>query len=140
MIALAPLLTIPREPESGTAHVRLPRVADNLFERLIRDPQAPSRPMRERQCTEMLRAVLVNCPALSDAVYRWLADQFRIQPDVLAGMRWIVETEGAIGAKRDDLRIEGWREADGDEQCFILWTIEVGRNRWSTPLGGGVGW
>ena len=38
----APLLLIPSPPEPLDVHVQVPRPNDTLFERLIRDPQAPA--------------------------------------------------------------------------------------------------
>jgi hypothetical protein len=37
----------------------------------------------------------------------------------------MIEPEGSIGAKRDDLRIEGWCETDEERKRVLLWTIEV---------------
>jgi hypothetical protein len=120
-----PLLLIPSPRESLDVHVQIPRSGDNLFERLIRDPQAPHRPMRERQCAEMLRSVLVACPVLASFVFKWLAQLTGISNNLIDELEWSLETEQSIGSKRDDLRIEGWRTDSQDPRRAVLWTIEI---------------
>jgi len=51
----------------------IPKTGENIFTRIIGDPVRPDRPVRERKCTEMFRAVLVNCPILCSIVLKWLA-------------------------------------------------------------------
>ena len=85
-----PLLLIPSPFERLDVHVHVPRPNDNLFERLIRNPQAPDRPMRERQCTEMLRGVLVACPTLASAVFTWLAEVTGIPVGLVDELEWSV--------------------------------------------------
>lgn len=82
-----PLLLIPSPPEPLDVHVRFPPQADNLFERLIRDPQAPERPMRERQCAEMLRSVLVACPTLRACILKWLAQMSGVPTELISTLR-----------------------------------------------------
>ena len=83
--------------------------------------------MRERRCTEMLCGILLNCPELRGCIFRWLATVADQPTDVLDDLEWRVETERPIGAKRDDLRIEGFApESDGDgPRRVVLWTVEV---------------
>ena len=120
-----PLLLIPAGPEPLAAHVQLPQPHDNLFERLIRDPQAPHRPMRERQCAEMLRSVLVACPGLASFVFKWLAQFAGVPSNQIDKLEWSIETEQSIGSKRDDLRIEGWSTGKDGPQRVVLWTVEI---------------
>jgi len=120
-----PLLLVPSPPQPLDVHIQLPRPNDNLFERLIRDPQAPHRPMRERQCAEMLRSVLVSCPILARCVFEWLAQHAGISGITLDQLHWTMETEQSIGSKRDDLRIEAWTTGDEDPRRIVLWTVEI---------------
>lgn len=138
-----PLLLIPSPPAPLDVHVQVPLPADNLFERLIRDPQAPHRPMRERQCAEMLRSVLVTCPSLASFVFKWFAQLTGIPVGLIDELDWSLETEQSIGAKRDDLRIEGWRTDEGAPHQTVLWTIEIkvaaplhesGRQEWEAEI------
>ena len=120
-----PLLLIPTPPQPLDVHVQIPRPDDNLFERLIRNPQAPDRPMRERQCAEMLRSVLVACPILARYVFTWLAARSRVTGIAIDQLHWTLETEQSIGSKRDDLRIEGWTSGEEEPRRVVLWTIEI---------------
>jgi len=114
------------EPFGDEFHgLGMPKPADNLFTRIIGDPAQPDRPMRERRCTEMFRAVLVNCPILCDIVLKWLALKADCPEGLIDDLDWRMETERAIGSKRDDLRIEGWLGGDEDERLEVLWTVEV---------------
>lgn len=118
-----PLIALP-EP-AVNLHARLPSGDDNLFMRIIRDPTAPDRPVRERLCTEMLCALLRNTTTLRDEIFRWLADLSGCPQTLIKDLDWQIETEQAIGSKRDDLRIEGWRLGEDDTEEIVLWTIEV---------------
>ena len=120
-----PLLLIPTLPEPLDVHVHVPRPNDNLFERLIRDPQSPNRPMRERQCAEMLRSVLVACPGLASFVFKWLAQFNGVPHKLIDELDWSLETEQSIGSKRDDLRIEGWSTGEEEPRQVVLWTVEI---------------
>jgi len=81
--------------------------------------------MRERQCAEMLRGVLVACPSLASFMFKWLAKTSGVPSGLIDELNWHLETEQSIGAKRDDLRIEGWRTDDDGPQRAVLWTVEI---------------
>ena len=94
---------------------------------------------RERECTEMLCAVLRNTSVLRLSLLRWMADLIGVKIKRFDDLQFSIETEGAIGSKRDDLRIEGWLESDDDRTLSLLWTIEVkvgASFHESTPLDG----
>ncbi len=121
-----PLLLIPSPPKPMDVHVHLPPPQNNMFERLIRDPQAPDRPMRERQCAEMLCGVLIGCPVLRRHVLRWMAQRVGVPLSVADELIWQMETEQSIGSKRDDLRIEGFLAyPNGELTQIVLWTVEI---------------
>lgn len=115
----------------STLMVPLPPDSENLFSRLIRDPTAPDRPVRERQCTEMVRSVLIHCPQLREQLFNWLAGLVGCDRKALLKLEWQIETEQAIGSKRDDLRIGGWPSEDPSGEQVVLWTVEV---KASAPL------
>ena len=118
-------LLISRFSAPSSVRVPLPRIEDNLFERLIRDPTAPHRPARERLCTEMLCAVLKNAPALRKVVFGWFAQLTDLPTEELGDLQWRLDTERPIGSMRDDLRIEGWRLSEDEDELEVLWTVEV---------------
>lgn len=102
--------------------VALPPAATNLFGRIIRNPVPHGRPPRERECAEMLCALLQNTTALRDAVLDALAELVVESPD-WPSLTLELSTEGAVtGGKRDDLRIEA-RDEDG--RRVLLWSVEV---------------
>lgn len=118
------LLILPSLPDAAT-DLGLPPTQNNIFHRLIRNLHAESDHPRERECTEMLAGVLMNAPTVRTHVLGWMATAMGIGLDILAGMEFDIQTEQSIGAKRDDLRIEG-RTVDGDATTpALLWTIEV---------------
>ena len=120
---LIPLLILDDAPRDLA--VPVPPISENLFARLIRNPQVPDRPVRERQCTEMLCSLLLNAPELRGVLFRWLAG-LAGGPESLEDLRWTATTEQAIGKKRDDLRIAGYRDSDEEtSERVVLWTIEV---------------
>lgn len=109
--------------EAEGIHVELPDASENLFGRIIRDPNHPDRPMRERRCAEMLCALLQNCPKLRDQTFQMLAERCGWADVPLDEMTFQVDTERSIGRKRDDLRIEGYLV--DDPEPVLLWTVEV---------------
>jgi len=119
------ILLLPRVSAPSSVRVPLPKIDDNLFERLIRDPTAPHRPARERLCTEMLCAVLKNAPVLRQVVFGSFAQLTDVPTAELDDLHWRLDTERSIGSKRDDLRIEGWRLSEEQDNLEVLWTIEV---------------
>jgi hypothetical protein len=107
------------------AELNLPEKGDNLFHRIIRNPHIESANPRERECTEMLCAVLRNTTELRRQLLCWMQEFIGFHDERIQDLAFIIETEGSIGSKRDDLRIEGWRETDEERQRVLLWTIEV---------------
>lgn len=105
--------------------VDVPLITQNLFERIIRDPTNPDRPARETQCSEMLCALLLNCETLKLQFFEQFAAMFGWPNVSLAELDYDIETEQAIGSKRDDLRIEGFRVREDKREPVLLWTIEV---------------
>lgn len=105
--------------------VDVPSNAENLFERIIRDPTNLDRPARETRCAEMLCALLLNCETLKLQFLEQFAAMFGWDNLPLAELEYDIETEQAIGSKRDDLRIEGYRVNDEDREQVLLWTIEI---------------
>jgi hypothetical protein len=97
----------------------------NIFERIIRDPTALHRPMRETLCTEMLCCLLLNAPVLRKQLLSWFAHETQVPADALLDLNWEIDTEQAIGRKRDDLRISGYLRSDQHDLLRVLWTVEV---------------
>jgi len=56
---------------------------------------------------------------------KWLAVKANCPEIMIDDLDWRMETERAIGSKRDDLRIEGWANGNEEERLEVLWTIEV---------------
>ncbi|MCC9608769.1 hypothetical protein LOC68_08605 [Blastopirellula sp. JC732] len=81
--------------------------------------------MRERSCAEMLCVVLLNCPQLRTFIFQQFADQCGWQDLPLAELDYEIETEQAVGGKRDDLRIVGFDRHDETHTPVLLWTIEI---------------
>ncbi len=105
-----------------TQQLALPTADQNLFRRIIRNPQAADRRPRERACTEMLCAVMLNTEQLRNTILDWLGGK------VGQSLDWdnhnlSFATEQSILGKRDDLRIQGYH-ADQDNPT-LLWSIEV---------------
>lgn len=119
-----PFLLMPRVTPRAAPGLTLPAGKENLFERLIRDPTAPNRPARERLCAEMLCGLLINAPVTRQSLIRLLAELAGTNAKPLEELDWQFSTEQAIGAKRDDLRIEGWTHDDEPEQV-VLWSVEI---------------
>lgn len=120
----APIL-ICTDPTGGNLVPGLPLGPSNVFQRIIRNPRPDSPLARERECTEMLAGVLINAPALRRHLFRWMARRSGLNPDLIDGLEFDIGTEQFIGAKRDDLRVEGRRDRERDGPVALLWTIEV---------------
>ena len=103
----------------------LPDDSDNIFQRLIRNPHVESDKPRERECTEMLCSVLRNSQPLRQHLLRWLGRLTGDVPSDFGDLDFQIETERSIGSKRDDLRIEGWRQVGEEQTIAVLWTVEV---------------
>ena len=103
----------------------LPAPGDNVFLRLIRNPQPAGRPPKERECAEMLAAVMRNAPVIAHALTGgWLAHAGLEVPnwdDVVVR----IETEQPIQGKRDDLRITV-RSRAGKPVALITVEVKVG--------------
>jgi hypothetical protein len=109
---------------SDADRLDLPRAHHNLFSRLIRNPCPRDRPPRERECAEMLCAVLDTAPVVRDGIMQSLAERAGLGPlPDLDHQRPHIDTEQPIGTKRDDLRITV-RDPESQE-LTLLWTIEV---------------
>src|SRR4051794_39306963 len=106
-----------------TTAIDLPDAQQNLFGRIIRDPCRAARLPKERECTEMLAALLLNAPVTRGFILRFLADEAQIELPELQHAEIMVSTEQSIRGKRDDLRIEGWSEERGTQRRLFLWTV-----------------
>ncbi len=113
----------PKQPDGVKCD--LPEQLENLFSRIIRDPTAPHRPARETRCTEMLCALLLNCKELKLHLFVQLAKLCGWSDIPFSEMEFDIETEQAVGSKRDDLRIEGFIKSKNERRCILLWTIEI---------------
>ncbi|PQO33289.1 hypothetical protein C5Y96_10585 [Blastopirellula marina] len=73
----------------------------------------------------MLCSVLLNCPTLRHHIFQqWAAlCDWKVLP--LDKLVYEIETEQAVGGKRDDLRIVGYRSEDESQTPVLLWTIEI---------------
>src|SRR5688572_21962141 len=118
VFVLAPAADLVRE-------LHLPSPSNNLFQRLIRNPHAESERAKERECAEMLCALLQNAPGLRLHLLRWLGVQVGFDVEKLDRLRFTIDTEQPIGAKRDDLRIVGLPDAPGEDRPALIWTVEV---------------
>lgn len=120
-----PFIPIYPPPKPVKLKVRIPDASANLFARIIRNPLAPNRPMRETRCAEMLCSVLLNCPTLRHHIFQQWAVLCGWQGLPLDQLVYEIETEQAVGGKRDDLRIVGYRSEDESQAPVLLWTIEI---------------
>jgi len=134
-----PLLLTSSRP-SMAERLALPSSSDNLFGRLIRDPYAGTAMPKERECTEMLCALLRNTEGVRNHLFAWIAQLLDQTPPDSEQATFAIETEQQIEGKRDDLRIVGFRDSDGSTPA-LLWTIEVkvaAPMHYSSPLEGSV--
>ncbi len=107
------------------AELSLPTISTNLFQRLIRNPRAESDRAKERECCEMLCAILLNAPTLRNHLIRWMARHVGFPPAMLDDLMFAIDTEQAIGSKRDDLRVVATSDRSVDEHPVFIWTVEV---------------
>jgi hypothetical protein len=119
-VTLIPVFSASQSPQ-----VELPARDDNLFERLIRNPRPGSSNPRERECTEMLCALLRNTAAVQVKLIDWMAEKLGVPQDGLPNLQYEFLTEQSIEGKRDDLRIIGNGPGSGKDTPIVLWTIEV---------------
>lgn len=121
-----PLVLIPGIlGETDESSLDLPRRADNLFERIIRNPLPPGSAPKERECAEMLCAVLLNAPDIRYALMKWLGDLSGYEGIPFDELDLHIETEQSVYGKRDDLRITGLPSDSEEEDFVLLWTIEL---------------
>jgi hypothetical protein len=118
VFVLAPAADLARE-------LHLPSISTNLFQRLIRNPRPESYRAKERECAEMLCALLQNAPGLRLHLLRWLGAQVGLDMEKLDGLRFAIDTEQPIGTKRDDLRIIGLPDDPEADRPLLIWTIEI---------------
>jgi hypothetical protein len=121
------ILLVAEEPSEAVLDLDLPSSKDNLFHRLIRNPHTQSEIPKERECTEMLAAVLINAPVVRNTLFTWMGVMTGLPSEILAddGCSVRIRTEQSIGAKRDDLRVEIFRQNEEGENLLVLWTVEV---------------
>lgn len=116
---------IPCPELNWLSKVRLPDSEDNIFGRVIRNPHITSLHPKERECTEMLCALLRNSIVVRNHLLNYFAGLLGQNIDHYDGLAFNFLTEQAIGPNRDDLRILGWRDTEENTELAILWTIEV---------------
>ncbi|MCF6313278.1 MAG: hypothetical protein L3J39_12580, partial [Verrucomicrobiales bacterium] len=104
--------------------VNLPVPANNIFQRIIRRPNPSIGRPKERECAEMLCSLLLNSKEAKETIITWLAEIARTSIDFLNSDDNTIRiiTEGPVGTKRDDLRIE---ISDDPGNLICLWTIEI---------------
>ena len=119
------LILIPHGEEARSMRGILPDPSSNLFTRLIRNPLLIASSPHERPCAEMLASLLINCPVCRSIICNWLGKYCGQDVFLSKISRWEIETEQAIGTKRDDLRIRGWIAVGTLERPQLLWTIEI---------------
>ena len=103
----------------------LPSADTNLFERIIRNPFTSGGALRERECAEMLCAVLQNAGGLRAAIMAWLAGLAHGEALPLDDLEVSLGTEQSVYGKRDDLRITAQRRDAESDALDLLWTVEV---------------
>jgi len=120
-------ILISADPAGNDVAPGLSDPSTNLFERIIRSPRPETPYANERKCTEMLASVLLNAPLLRQHLFRWMADVSGFGPDKIDidALKFEIETERPIGAKRVDLRIDGHANSDLDGPQSLLWIVEV---------------
>jgi len=72
----------------------------------------------------MLCALLQNAPQVAQRLVGWLGLQVSKPCPIPNEIELHFETEGAIGAKRDDLRIVG-KKGDGEDTPYFVWSMEI---------------
>lgn len=121
----SPVFTIP--PVLGRsdrdAELGVPPPERNLFGRIIRNPHSASADPKERECAEMLTAVLQNTEITRDCLLSWLAGFTRhaSRPWESRDAHVAIDTEQPIDNKRDDIRITVIRAG----VLSLLWSVEV---------------
>ena len=125
MVSKSTILLCPARDTEESVDLGLPTDSDNIFQRLIRNPHLNSDTPRERECTEMLCSVLCNAPILRSQLLRWIGRFVGDLPHDFDDIEFQIDTEGSIGSKRDDLRIEGWRHTEEGQELVLIWTVEV---------------
>jgi hypothetical protein len=125
-MAASPLILVPGVlGETDDTDLTLPRRDHNLFERIIRNPLPPGSTPKERECAEMLCAVLQNAPGIRYGLMAWLGEFVGYDGVPFDELDLHIETEQSVYGKRDDLRITGLYSDSEDEAVALLWTIEI---------------
>lgn len=119
-----PIIPIFRRPASEKSR-HIPDASENLFGRIIRNPSNQKRTVRERRCTELLCAILLNCRQLRIKIFEEFAATCNWRELPLSDLEYEIDTEQAIGRKRDDLRIEGFAPGNEERRPVLLWTVEI---------------
>ncbi len=125
MSSAKPKVLIPCAESDWQSKIALPKLDNNIFGRIIRNPHSNSLNPKERECTEMLCAMLRNTSVVQQHVLKYFAGMFGQYDLDWDELRFEFQTEQSIGAKRDDLRIMGWNDAGEESELSVLWTIEV---------------
>lgn len=120
--AAPPILALAKGMDLA-AELALPSQSSNLFQRLIRNPHPESAVAKERECAEMLCSLLQNAPAVRTRIFQWMSRCVQLDIPDIDDLHFVIDTEQPIGAKRDDLRIIGFRAADA--QPAVTWTVEI---------------
>lgn len=111
--------------ETDDSALDLPRRETNLFERIIRNPLPPGSTPRERECAEMLCAVLQNAAGIRSGLLAWMGSLTGYAGIPVDELEFEIETEGSVEGKRDDLRITGQEPESEDDAVTLLWTVEI---------------
>jgi hypothetical protein len=115
-----PLLLLTPSSCDKDRELKLPCIEDNIFARIIRNPDNPDRP-KETQCTELLCGILRNVPTFQMLFIQLLAQAAGIQNG--AALDWSFRTEHGISGKRLDLLLKATNQGGGTTQC--LWPVEI---------------
>ncbi|MCX6984658.1 MAG: hypothetical protein NT118_07905, partial [Lentisphaerae bacterium] len=101
--------------------VNLPLEEDNIFSRIIGDPE--SRWVNERRCSEMLCSVFRNTEILRSSLLLRLAEKAGQPISDIKNMSWAFETELPTELKRIDLTITGSDAESG--KALVYWIVEI---------------
>lgn len=125
MTTAKPKVLIPCADTDWQSRITLPKPENNVFGRVIRDPRSNSLNPKERECTEMLCALLRNSSVVRQELLEYFAELLGQRVLDWDELTFDFLTEQSIGSKRDDLRVMGWRAGAEEDKLCILWTIEV---------------
>lgn len=117
ILSLLPLLG----DTSRDRTVNLPLEDDNIFSRIIRDPNY--RMANERRCSEMLCSVLRNTEILRNSLLIRLSEKAGKPIPDIKNMSWVFDTEQPTELKRIDLTITGSDAESG--RVLVYWIVEI---------------